>query len=253
MELKDLLFYEEYEQFYSMTQNSSAFRQFCKKAFGADFSQDGFSDISQIDRILPYIPKDREAHVLDIGCGNGKVLGYIQEKTGAYIHGFDYSAKAIETAEELFRNNADFRRGVIGEIEYQPEMFDVIVSLDTMYFAQDMAKFVGQIMKWLKKGGVFIAFYQEGDVMPKTDNENTAVLAKALYEKNISFDCIDITRESYDLLIRKKEAAVSFRDEFEKEGNSEWFDMLIAQTDYADKPYEDYAKEMARYCYVVRK
>lgn len=253
LELKELLFYEEYEQFYMMAKESVAFREFCRKAFGEDFSQDGFSDISQIDRILPYVPKDGQAHILDIGCGNGKVLGYIQKKTGAYIHGFDYSGKAIETARELFIDNSDFRQGMMGKIEYQPEMFDVIISLDTMYFAPDMSKFADQIMRWLKSHGVFMAFYQEGDVMPKTENERTSVLAKALTEKNISYECIDISRESYDLLRRKKEAALSFKEEFEKEGNGEWFEMLVAQTDYADKSFEDYSKEMARYIYIVKK
>lgn len=89
--------------------------------------------------------------------------------------------------------------------------------------------------------------------MPKTEDENTSVLAKALYDKGISFDCINITRESYELLFRKKEAALSLEDEIRKEGNDTWFDMLIAQSDYADKSFEDYEKEMDRYIYVVRK
>ena len=48
---KDLLFYNEYEQFYLMAKKSKAFRLFCEKAFGMDFSQDGFSDISQTDSL----------------------------------------------------------------------------------------------------------------------------------------------------------------------------------------------------------
>lgn len=48
MEKEDLLFYNEYEQFYAMTKKSGAFRLFCEKAFGRDFSQDGFIDINQI-------------------------------------------------------------------------------------------------------------------------------------------------------------------------------------------------------------
>ena len=78
MNLEDLLFYNEYEQFYLMSKESDAFKHFCEKAFGRDFSQDGFSDVSQVDRILPYIPKKNEVHILDIGCGNGKMLGYLQ-------------------------------------------------------------------------------------------------------------------------------------------------------------------------------
>ena len=54
--MKDLLFYNEYENFYEMANKSKAFKEFCKEAYGEDFSQDGFSDINQINRILKYIP-----------------------------------------------------------------------------------------------------------------------------------------------------------------------------------------------------
>ena len=51
MNKKDLLFYDAYEAFYAMANKSVAFQAFCKDAFGADFSQDGFSNIEQIDKI----------------------------------------------------------------------------------------------------------------------------------------------------------------------------------------------------------
>ncbi len=68
-----------------------------------------------------------------------------RKKTGAYIHGFDYSEKAIETAQSLFPVKAEFKEGIIGEIEYPEEKFDVIISMDTMYFAKDMIDFVSQV------------------------------------------------------------------------------------------------------------
>lgn len=119
MDKKDLLFYEAYEAFYAMAKKSKAFQNFCTDAFGEDFSQDGFSNVEQIDMILQYIPKIDNVHILDIGCGNGKMLGYLQEKTNAYIHGFDYSEQAIKTAKLLFPKNSEFREGIIGEINYQ--------------------------------------------------------------------------------------------------------------------------------------
>lgn len=119
MDKSDLLFYDAYEEFYKMAAGSLAFQAFYKDAFGEDFSQDGFSDINQIDRILEYIPTGEDVHILDIGCGNGKMLGYLQKKTGAYIHGFDYSGEAIKTAKELFAAGADFREGVMGEVDYE--------------------------------------------------------------------------------------------------------------------------------------
>ena len=291
-----LLFYNAYEDFYTMASHSQAFQEFCKDAFGEDFSQDGFSDIKQIQRILQYIPVGNrthgegventgnvgsevhttdigcnnvksgvhilnsgyynaksEAHILDIGCGNGKMLGYLQKATGAYIHGFDYSEQAIKTARELFPANSEFTVGVVGEIDYAEAQFDVITSMDTMYFAKDMSAFVAQVKRWLKPDGIFFVGYQEGDVIPKTESAETTLLTKAIKQNGMKYEALDITGHTYDLLKRKRECAVARQAEFEAEGNKSWFDMLMFQTECATVPYEEFREKMARYIYVVRK
>ena len=253
MNKNDLLFYDAYEEFYAMASESKAFQNFCKDAFGEDFSQDGFSDIEQINRILQYIPKQGNVHILDIGCGNGKMLGYLQKKTGAFIHGFDYSEKAIETAKVLYPENSEFREGIIGEIEYEAEQFDVITSMDTMYFAKDMSSFVAQIKRWMKPNGTLFVGYQEGDVMPKTKDAHTTVLAEALRENGMPYEVEDITEQVYELLNKKREAVEKHKQEFAAEGHQNWYEMLIGQTEYAQVPYEEFKKNMARYLYVVRK
>lgn len=253
MSEQNLLFYQEYEQFYTMSASSEVFGEFCRNAFGEDFSQDGFSDIQQIDRILNYIPQKEELHFLDIGCGNGKMLGYLQKKTGAYIHGFDYSQNAIQTAKKLYPETSDFRRGVIGEIEYPDNSFDLVISMDSMYFAKDMSAFVGQIWRWLGDGGVFFCGYQEGDVMARTENENTTELAKALIRHGIDFEVINITGECYELLKRKREAATALREKFYQAGEKDWYEMLMGQTECACKSFEEFCKEMARYLFVAEK
>lgn len=252
MNRKELLFYDAYEAFYTMAGRSNAFRTFCRDAFGEDFSQDGFSDLGQIDRILSYIPQTEPAHILDIGCGNGKMLGYLQKKTGAHIYGFDYSEAAIRTARHLFRENAHFRVGVIGDIEYPTASFDVIVSMDTMYFAKDMAAFTAQVKQWLKPGGVFFVGYQEGEVMPKTEDRHTTRLAEALALNGMEYDAVDITEPTYELLKAKRAAALAHQTEFEAEGSGDWFDLLMAQTECAAVPYEQFREKMARYLYTAR-
>lgn len=248
----ELLFYTEYEKFYSMAAKSNAFQKYCEDAFGADFSQDGFSDLKQINTILSYIPKRKDLHILDVGCGNGKMLRYLQKKTHAYIHGFDYSESAIQSAISQSDLNADFRVGVIGEIEYGKEMFDVVISMDSLYFAKDMSYFVGQVCEWLKEGGLFLTGYQEGDVMPKTENSETTVIAQALRENGMNYEVLDITEETYYLLKRKRGSILKFQKEFAKEGLTNWFEVILGQTDCITVPLEEYCKNNARYIYIVK-
>lgn len=253
MNKKELLFYDAYEAFYTMAKESNAFQSFCKDAFGEDFSQDGFSNKKQIDMILQYIPQNDDVHILDIGCGNGKMLGYLQKKTKSFIYGFDYSKQAIKTAQALFPENAEFKEGIIGQIEYPEEKFDVIISMDTLYFSTDMTAFVAQVKKWLKKEGVFFVGYQEGDVIPKTTNVHTTMLVEALKENNMTYEVTDISEQTYELLKIKRKSAIKHQSMFEKEGHSQWFDMLIGQTECINQSFEQFQEQMARYIYIIRK
>jgi 2-polyprenyl-3-methyl-5-hydroxy-6-metoxy-1,4-benzoquinol methylase len=253
MNKKELLFYDAYEAFYAMAKESNAFHSFCKDAFGEDFSQDGFSNKEQIDMILQYIPPNDDVHILDIGCGNGKMLVYLQKKTKSFIYGFDYSEEAIKTAQFIFHENAEFREGIIGNIEYPDEKFDMIISMDTLYFAPDMTAFVAQVKKWMKKDGVFFVGYQEGEIIPKNPNAHTTMLVKALQENDMTYEVIDISQQTYELLKRKQKIAMKYQSMFEAEGNSQWFDMLISQTEYINESFDQFKEKMARYIYVIRK
>ena len=244
----ELLFYNEYDK---MANESKAFKSFCKEAYGEDLSQDGFSDINQINRILKYIPHKKDARILDVGCGNGKMLGYLQEKTDAFIYGFDYSSNAINEAKSLYPNNSEFKCGCIGEIDYPKNSFDLIILMDSIYFAPDLSSFIDQMMDWLKQEGKIFVAYQEGDVIPKTENINTTILGKTLTDKGFSFMMEDITRESYDMLRKKREVALKFKDMFKEEGNEEWLDLIVWQTDYANVSYEEFSKAMARYIFII--
>ena len=248
-----LLFYNEYEEFYFMAKSSGAFRGYCEDAFGQDFSQDGFSDINQIEKILNYIPSKKNTKILDIGCGNGKMLRYLQDKTDCYIYGFDYSEQAIKTAEALNSINAEFRQGIIGEIEYSEDFFDLIISMDTIYFAKDMKDFAAQVKSWLKPDGVFFVGYQEGDIVPKTESLETTEIVKALKYNQMNYEAVDITEQTYRMLKKKRESAKAHREEFIAEGNEKWFDMLMFQTECSEESYEEFANKMSRYLIVAKK
>lgn len=125
--------------------------------------------------------------------------------------------------------------------------------MDTMYFAKDMSVFVAQVKKWLKQRGVFFVGYQEGDVIPKTENIHTTMLSKALMINDMNYEAIDITEQTYQLLKTKRISAIAHQTEFEAEGYRDWFDMLIGQTECATETFEQFKEKMRRYIYVIQK
>lgn len=125
--------------------------------------------------------------------------------------------------------------------------------MDTMYFAKDMSSFVGQIKRWLKPDGILFAGYQEGELVSRTLDEHTTELAKALQNNKMDYDARNITEQTYELLKTKREAAILHKAEFEKEKHMKWFDMLMMQTRWSEKSYQNFEKAMARYIYTARK
>ena len=89
--------------------------------------------------------------------------------------------------------------------------------------------------------------------MPKTKDAHTTVLAEAFRENKMTYEVEDITKQTYELLLKKREAAEKHRTEFEAEGHQNWYEMLIWQTEYAQVPYEEFKEKLARYLYVVRR
>lgn len=253
---EDLLFYSAYEDFYDMAGKSDVFQRYCLAVYGKDFSQDGFSDLSQIEDILKIANVDRNSKVLDIGCGNGKMLQFINKSTGAAVSGFDYSDKAIAYANENIDDgsgNFNFISSAIGEIEYPVESFDLITSIDTVYFARDMKDFIKQVYGWLKSDGYFICGYQEGDVMPKTQDKHSSAIALALQDLNIGYVVIDYTERTYQLLLHKRNIAQSMKHEFIEEGIEQWYDVAIGQSLDRNTSFEMYEKQCSRYLYIIKK
>ncbi|MGI5895044.1 MAG: class I SAM-dependent methyltransferase [Candidatus Merdivicinus sp.] len=247
------LFYQAYESFYQMAEDSVAFSQYCTAAFGEDFSQDGFGDCSQLRFFFEKAPVFPGAKVLDIGCGNGKLLAFLQREFGAEGYGFDYSRNAIHSARQRLSQPENFQVFTMEEADYPSASFDRITSLDSIYFAQDMEALVRRIYGWLKPGGFFLCAYQEGDVMPKTLDFSTTALAQAFRNIRLPYSVWDITDLSYQTLIRKRQVILAMRENFAREGRQDWFDLILHQTDPALLPYEEYQKQNARYFYLLEK
>ena len=108
-------------------------------------------------------------------------------------------------------------------------------------------------MRWLKSDGILFVGYQEGELVPRTFDEYTTELAKDLKNNGMNFEARNITKQTYELLKKKREAAIIHKAQFENEGRIQWFDMLMMQTKWVEESYQQFEKAMARYIYIARK
>ena len=79
------------------------------------------------------------------------------------------------------------------------------------------------------------------------------VLAKALEQNGMQYEVEDITAQTYKLLQKKRIVAMKHQTSFETEGNKQWYELLIGQTECATVSYEQFKEKMARYIYIIRK
>ena len=218
-----------YERFYSVVQQSPAHHAFCERVYGLDLSQHGFADLEQLDLLLRVIPIEPGKQVLDLGCGNGRISEYLSDRSGAQFTGLDYIPNAIRLAQErtaLKSSRLAFIPGDINRLELPRAAFDVILSIDSIYFSQDYAATLAGLKAALRPAGQMGFFYSYGrepwvpvDEFPREKlPPDKTPLADALQANNLAFHTYDLTRQDYALALKRKAVLLEMQPQFEAEG-----------------------------------
>lgn len=125
----------------------------------ADDSKEAFgSGKARYDHsFLPLLPRDKKARILDIGCGRGTFLYYLQNEGYANASGVDRSPETVRRARE---------HGIKGVVEgdtleylnAHPGAFDCIVAIDVFehLFKPEIVEWLDAIYKALAPGGSVI-------------------------------------------------------------------------------------------------
>jgi SAM-dependent methyltransferase len=231
-----------YKDFYSAIKNSPAFSAYCEAVFGKDLSQHGFSDLVEIGLMLEIARLDKISRVLDIGCGNGKIAEYISDLTQAWVTGIDYIPEAISQAEKRTAHKRDRLRFLIGNLEaleLEKECYDLILSIDSIFFAQEISVTLANLKALLKPGGAMAIFCGDD-------------LSEVLRQNGLIYDLYDRSREHHEHLQLKHRVAVKLKEAFEEEGNRFIWENLMIESLDSTTPYDPEDCSTPRYLYHVR-
>lgn len=121
-------------------------------------------------RMLSYSEFPQDAHILDLGCGTGKLLmrlgKFYPQLTGV---GLDLSPKMIEQAKAK-NNYSDRLNFMVGNAEEQPfedNTFDAVFNTISFLHYPHPEKVLAEVYRVLKPGGNFyLADYGEGELLP---------------------------------------------------------------------------------------
>lgn len=98
--------------------------------------------------------------VLDIGCGSGHSLQYMDSHDAAELWGVDLSKTQIETAKELLKNSKAPVHLFESPMEENPGLplayFDIAYSIYALGWTTDLRQTLTNVHNYLKPGGIFV-------------------------------------------------------------------------------------------------
>jgi ubiquinone/menaquinone biosynthesis C-methylase UbiE len=248
-----------YERYYSAVAGSAANATYCERLAGRNFCQHDFIEIRHLDQVIEVSGMRSGQRVLDLGCGNGFIAEYLSDQTGARFVGLDYIPEAIRQAQERTRakrNRLEFQVGDMARLEFPASTFDLVLSIDTLYFT-GLAETLEQIRVVAKPGGRLVAFYSHGCVPPaplETFARESALpdgtpLALVLRENGLQYQTWDYTQDDYRHALHKRQIAEALRAQFEAEGNRFLYDNHAGEAAGVLRAIEGQAH--GRYLYLV--
>jgi len=104
-----------------------------------------------------YIKPFHGARILDVGCGTGSVLNYIDKNTTVDYIGCDINQNYICQARKKFGGKGTFYCCDVNNLPTEESDFDILLAIAIFHHLTDetSAKLIDSIKRKLKPGGVF--------------------------------------------------------------------------------------------------
>jgi len=116
------------------------------------------------------------AHVLDIGCGRGRVANHVATHAGAHVTGINIDPSQVESARDFARrqgieSRCEFRRASLNDpLPFEDESFDAAYQIQAFSYAKDKLAVLGEIFRVLRPGARFS--YLDWVLLPAYDSRN---------------------------------------------------------------------------------
>jgi 2-polyprenyl-3-methyl-5-hydroxy-6-metoxy-1,4-benzoquinol methylase len=108
--------------------------------------------------IIEHFPKNKDASILDLGCGHGAFIHFIRKAGYTDVIGVDRSPEQVKEANRLGIKGISQSDLMETLYSLSGECKDVIISFDVIehFTKSELLPFVDEVFRVLKKGGIWI-------------------------------------------------------------------------------------------------
>lgn len=126
----------------------------------ASLSDDDFAKAAEqlTAQVCASVPVDNNLHVLDVGCGFGGTVAFLNETyTGMQLVGVNIDARQLERARACVvaapTNTVDFQQGNACALPFADNSFDVVLAVECIFHFPSRALFFQEAFRVLKPNG----------------------------------------------------------------------------------------------------
>jgi len=112
------------------------------------------------------------ADCLDCGCGGGANIRRLLGMTKGRVYGADFSKVAVAETKKL--NKSEVRSGRcqvfladVKKLPFEEASFDIVTAFETIYYWEDLTGCFKEILRILRKGGVFMITNEAAGRIPE--------------------------------------------------------------------------------------
>lgn len=232
---------------------SPAHRKLREQSNGIDLSQYSMLTAQQYQYLENEVADYQAPTILDIGCGIGRIAWSIANKTGCKAYGIDIIVDLIKEGKEAFAEKVEIKLGDYDSPPWHEPMFDVIYSVDSLYFSKDLCATIGKLNQLLKPNGKIILFWtelvdKESDLERLSPDKTT--LAVALNKHGLKYEYKNYTEQEIEYWAKSKIAVEALKDEFIREGEQEYIERFTSEVEHISSYTKD--NRVSRYCYTYK-
>lgn len=98
-----------------------------------------------------------KGRVLDVACGSGYGSNYLARKEVKKVFGVDLDGTPLKIARKFYSlPNLELIQASVLELPFPDNFFDVVISFETIEHLYETDRYIFEIKRVLKKGGIFI-------------------------------------------------------------------------------------------------